>query len=65
MGPLGGLRPVEERVQEGPERLASLGAGAAADIEYEQFMQSKEIQRTMFKACQDTAMGGAGGREQK
>lgn len=61
-GAYGGLSPAEVRVGEAPERLESLGAGAAADIEYEQFMKAKEVQRAMFKAenktivfqCHDT-----------
>ncbi|CAE7887132.1 unnamed protein product, partial [Symbiodinium necroappetens] len=48
-----------ERQEETPERLEPLGAGSgAADIEYEQFMKAKEVQRVMNKTivhqCADT-----------
>mmetsp|Transcript_117427 Transcript_117427/g.377184 ORF Transcript_117427/g.377184 Transcript_117427/m.377184 type:complete len:1875 (+) Transcript_117427:88-5712(+) len=49
-GRYGGLSPEEERVQEDPARLESLGAGAAADMEYEQFLKTKTVQRAMFQA---------------
>ena len=40
----------QERQEETPERLEPLGAGSgAADIEYEQFMKAKEVQRVMFQ----------------
>ena len=41
----------QERQEETVERLEPLGAGSgAADIEYEQFMKAKEVQRAMFRA---------------
>ena len=41
----------QERQEETVERLEPLGAGSgAADIEYEQFMKAKEVQRAMFQA---------------
>ncbi|CAK9002147.1 unnamed protein product [Durusdinium trenchii] len=41
----------QERQEETPQRLEPLGAGSgAADIEYEQFMKAKEVQRKMFQA---------------
>lgn len=50
-GPYGGLRPEEGRQSEDPERLSALGAGSgAADVEYEQFLKVKEVQRAMFQA---------------
>ena len=54
-GPYGGLclqflTRSQERQEETPERLEQLGAGSgAADIEYEQFMKAKEVQRVMFQ----------------
>ena len=40
----------QERQEETVERLEPLGAGSgAADIEYEQFMKAKEVQRAMFQ----------------
>eukprot|EP00928_Gymnodinium_smaydae_P030133 TRINITY_DN2247_c0_g1_i2.p1 TRINITY_DN2247_c0_g1~~TRINITY_DN2247_c0_g1_i2.p1 ORF type:complete len:1896 (+),score=381.74 TRINITY_DN2247_c0_g1_i2:84-5690(+) len=61
-GPYGGLQPPEERVNEAPERLATLGATAATAVEYEQFVKAKLTQRAMFQAenktivfqCHDT-----------
>lgn len=53
-GPYGGLlrgflHP--DRQSEHPERLEALGAGTgAADVEYEQFLKAKEVQRAMFQA---------------
>eukprot|EP00438_Fugacium_kawagutii_P001162 Skav206561 [mRNA] locus=scaffold925:52762:68986:+ [translate_table: standard] len=55
-GPYGGLclqflMRGQDRQEETPERLEPLGAGSgAADIEYEQFMKAKEVQRAMFQA---------------
>ena len=55
-GPYGGLllqflQRGQERTEETPERLEALGAGSgAADIEYEQFLKAKEVQRAMFQA---------------
>ena len=55
-GPYGGLclqflMRGQERQEETPQRLEPLGAGSgAADIEYEQFMKAKEVQRKMFQA---------------
>ncbi|CAJ1376806.1 unnamed protein product [Effrenium voratum] len=53
-GPYGGLLLSfwrRERTEETPERLEALGAGSgAADVEYEQFVKAKEIQRAMFQA---------------
>ena len=41
----------QDRQEETVERLEPLGAGSgAADIEYEQFMKAKEVQRAMFQA---------------
>ncbi|CAE7360615.1 unnamed protein product, partial [Symbiodinium pilosum] len=52
-GPYGGLCwdfLRRERQEETPERLEPLGAASgAADIEYEQFMKAKEVQRAMFQ----------------
>ena len=40
----------QERQEETPQRLEQLGAGSgAADVEYEQFMKAKEVQRVMFQ----------------
>ena len=56
-GPYGGLLLSfwrRERTEETPERLEALGAGSgAADVEYEQFVKAKEIQRAMFQAGRD------------
>eukprot|EP00438_Fugacium_kawagutii_P008124 Skav207779 [mRNA] locus=scaffold5169:4757:8879:- [translate_table: standard] len=53
-GPYGGLLQGflhPDRQTENPERLESLGAGTgAADVEYEQFLKAKEVQRAMFAA---------------
>ena len=55
-GPYGGLclqflNRGQDRQEETAERLEPLGAGSgAADIEYEQFMKAKEVQRAMFQA---------------
>ncbi|CAE6964806.1 PNO [Symbiodinium sp. CCMP2592] len=54
-GPYGGLcrqflMRDQERQEETPQRLEQLGAGSgAADVEYEQFMKAKEVQRVMFQ----------------
>lgn len=60
-GMYGGLKRLEPRLEETPERLQQLGASGAS-VEYEQFQKAKGLQRTMFKAenktlvfqCQDT-----------
>ncbi|CAK9073617.1 Pyruvate:ferredoxin oxidoreductase (PFOR) (Pyruvate synthase), partial [Durusdinium trenchii] len=53
-GPYGGLLHAflhPDRQSEAPERLQPLGAGTgAADVEYEQFLKAKEVQRAMFQA---------------
>eukprot|EP00434_Breviolum_minutum_P033364 symbB.v1.2.029522.t1/scaffold3242.1/size60447/3 len=53
-GPYGGLLRsylYPETVEETPQRLEQLGAGTgAADVEYEQFLKAKEVQRAMFQA---------------
>ena len=47
----------QERQEETVERLEPLGAGSgAADIEYEQFMKAKEVQRAMFQAENKTIL---------
>ncbi|CAE7275443.1 unnamed protein product [Symbiodinium sp. CCMP2592] len=52
-GPYGGLTwdfLRRDRQEETPERLEALGAASgAADVEYEQFMKTKEVQRAMFQ----------------
>ena len=40
----------QERQEETLQRLEQLGAeSGAADVEYEQFMKAKEVQRVMFQ----------------
>jgi len=71
-GMYGGLMPAEERVTEDPDRLQALGAGDAADIEYEQFLKAKATQRAMFQAenktivaqCHDTELIEVGSGKQ-
>eukprot|EP00933_Yihiella_yeosuensis_P073880 TRINITY_DN8266_c1_g3_i1.p1 TRINITY_DN8266_c1_g3~~TRINITY_DN8266_c1_g3_i1.p1 ORF type:complete len:1881 (-),score=449.35 TRINITY_DN8266_c1_g3_i1:199-5841(-) len=61
-GPYGGLTPEDQKVEESDQRLSLLGAHAGEDVEYEQFLKAKGVQRAMFKAenktivhmCQDT-----------